>query len=60
MHEMTTRVRPSTRRPGRRLADERGETGAAEMETGAREAETEPVEAKVDGAEESDGAAVNN
>ncbi len=38
MHELATRVRPSTRRPGRRLADESGETAA-------QETETQPVEA---------------
>ncbi len=54
MHELATRVRPSTRRPGRRLADEPGETDAAESETDAREPETAPVEARADAAGDSD------
>ncbi len=48
MHELATRVRPSTRRPGRRLADEHGETDAAQLETDARETETQPAEAQAD------------
>ena len=40
MHELAERVRPSTRRPGRRLADENGETGG-ETETQAAEAQAD-------------------
>ncbi len=46
MHELATRVRPSTRRPGRRLADESGETAA-------QETETQPVEAQANASGES-------
>ncbi len=45
MHELATWVRPSTRRPGRRLADEGGATDALEAETGGLETEIQPVEA---------------
>ncbi len=55
MHALAMRVRPSTRRPGRRLADEGGETDAPETETDARETETQPVEASG----ESDASPVN-
>ncbi len=48
MHEMATRVRPSTRRPGRRLADEGGATDALSAETDARETETQQVEAQAE------------
>ncbi len=57
LHELATRVRPSTRRPGRRLADEAGEPDAPETsapETEAPETGTSPVEATTDTTPESD------
>ncbi len=50
MHELADRVRPSTRRPGRRLAEENGEP------TG--EPDTQAVEAQADTAGEPDDQAV--
>ena len=57
MHELATRVRPSTRRPGRRLADEGGEKAA--RETDARETEARPVEAQADASGEPDPSSAN-
>ncbi len=46
MHELADRVRPSTRRPGRRLAEENGEPNG--------EPDTQAVEAQADTASETD------
>ncbi len=52
MHELATRVRPSTRRPGRRLAKEAGEKDAREPES--RETDAQPADTRVDASGESD------
>lgn len=52
MHELATRVRPSTRHPGRRLAKEGGEMDAREPES--RETDAQLADTQVDASGESD------
>jgi len=61
LHELATRVRPSTRRPGRRLADEGEETDDPVEEQGdvAGEPDAPAVEAPADAAGEADAPTVD-